>query len=228
MDSNDRDYDEPQASTVLYDPVDSSEYEFVSQLRKNIIMVAYYRHSIFFVHGLNGHPFHSWKHKNSCVWPRDLLPRADGFGSSRIISLAYNSKIVGSGATTQSLFDHARGMLADVRGFRHEVGVQSNSSSDGAMLRPDTTDAGHWKAYTICGSWNRWQYSQGGKTASFLCISSHGNKLCSRPRANMATAITQHRRCLSQASTKTYHRGRTSLGTPKPLCSWLPRNEERQ
>lgn len=105
--------------------------------------------SLFFVHGLSGHPIKTWSiepqkqnkklaltrlfkrdkgvglsdapNSTSVFWPRDLLP--EDVPNVRIISYGYESEVLKMFATanTNNLFQHAQNMLADIQRIRSEV-----------------------------------------------------------------------------------------------------------
>lgn len=54
--------------------------------------------SIVAVHGLGGHPFRTWTHKNQCCWPRDLL--SVDIPDARIMTFGYDANVIGSSINT--------------------------------------------------------------------------------------------------------------------------------
>jgi hypothetical protein len=105
--------------------------------------------SLFFVHGLSGHPIKTWSKEppledrrsiirlltkrnkakkpfdvsdsSSVFWPRDLLP-AD-VPNVRIVSYGYQSEVLKmfAAANKNNIFQHAQNMLADIQRVRSEV-----------------------------------------------------------------------------------------------------------
>ena len=105
--------------------------------------------SLFFVHGLSGHPTKTWSieppkqnrkpaltrlfkrdkgeglldalNSTSVFWPTDLLP--EDVPNVRIISYGYESEVLKmfASANTNNLYQHAQNMLADIQRIRSEV-----------------------------------------------------------------------------------------------------------
>lgn len=67
-------------------------------------------HSIVFVHGLNGHPHHTWAtHKPEAFWPADLLPSALEEQHVRILTYGYDANVgvFTDGASKDKIHNHA-------------------------------------------------------------------------------------------------------------------------
>ncbi|KAK2746767.1 hypothetical protein FQN55_005494 [Onygenales sp. PD_40] len=75
------------------------------------------RHSvdIIAVHGLNGHPYETWRHENGNVWLRDFLPLQ--YPGARIFSFGYSSEVAFT-LSTGKLPDFARSLLENVMAVR--------------------------------------------------------------------------------------------------------------
>jgi hypothetical protein len=67
-------------------------------------------YSLVFVHGLEGHPIHTWE-KGSIVWPRDLLP--EEVKLARIMSFGYEDDVWNFFSTTSNtgIIQHALNLL---------------------------------------------------------------------------------------------------------------------
>jgi alpha-beta hydrolase superfamily lysophospholipase len=68
--------------------------------------------SLIAIHGLNGHPFHTWtftskKDKSEFLWLRDILPAR--FPNARIMTFGYDARFIGS--STSGIEDDARDLL---------------------------------------------------------------------------------------------------------------------
>jgi hypothetical protein len=67
-------------------------------------------HSIVFVHGLNGHPYHTWAtHKPEVFWPANLLPSALEEQHVRILTYGYDANVgvFTDGAAKDKIHNHA-------------------------------------------------------------------------------------------------------------------------
>ncbi|KAI1773269.1 hypothetical protein F4818DRAFT_423753 [Hypoxylon cercidicola] len=71
----------------------------------------------WFVHGLGGHPIHTWS-KGSVCWPRDLLYQ--DLPNCRIYTWGYDSSVFHSNTQTShaSIFGHVENLLLDISGTR--------------------------------------------------------------------------------------------------------------
>ena len=83
--------------------------------------------SIIFVHGLNGHPYHTWAtHKPSeTFWPTDLLPQV--LERVRILTYGYDANVGAftDGASKDKIHNHAEhlaGRLVANRSVREQFG----------------------------------------------------------------------------------------------------------
>src|SRR5271154_3149064 len=65
---------------------------------------------IVFVHGLNGHPHHTWATETPATfWPADLLPRALEHQRCRILTYGYDANVgtFTDGASKDEIHNHA-------------------------------------------------------------------------------------------------------------------------
>ena len=70
---------------------------------------------IVFVHGLNGHPYHTWKSKEKGIfWPAELLPSALEKENARILVYGYDADIASfaDGASKDKIHNHAEQLVA--------------------------------------------------------------------------------------------------------------------
>ena len=87
--------------------VDSLSLPFVLPCQSLLTLVL---HSIVFVHGLNGHPYHTWAtHKPETFWPADLLPSALEEQHVRILTYGYDANVgvFTDGASKDKIHNHA-------------------------------------------------------------------------------------------------------------------------
>ncbi|KAL8823327.1 MAG: hypothetical protein Q9191_005958 [Dirinaria sp. TL-2023a] len=70
---------------------------------------------IVFVHGLHGHPYHTWKSKeNKIFWPAELLPSVIEQENARILLYGYDADIASftDGASKDKIHNHAEQLVA--------------------------------------------------------------------------------------------------------------------
>ena len=70
------------------------------------------------MHGLNGHPEHSWKAKNGVFWPTDLLPASLKGAKARILVYGYNADVYAFGsnksASSDMIHQHAQTLVSSL------------------------------------------------------------------------------------------------------------------
>lgn len=70
-----------------------------------------------FVHGLNGHPYHTWSTKQPDVfWPTDLLPQALEEQRVRILTYGYNATVSAftDGTSRDKIHNHAEHLASEL------------------------------------------------------------------------------------------------------------------
>jgi len=78
------------------------------------------------VHGLNGHPIHTWTNdKTKAFWLKDFLP-LDLVGA-RVMTFGYNADVA-FGNTTADINDHAKDLLSSLIDKREEDEVSCSCS----------------------------------------------------------------------------------------------------
>jgi hypothetical protein len=87
-------------------------------------------YSIVFVHGLNGHPHHTWAtHKPEVFWPADLLPSALEEQHVRILTYGYDANVgvFTDGASKDKIHNHAEHLASRLTANRSvSPGARSN------------------------------------------------------------------------------------------------------
>jgi hypothetical protein len=101
---------EDQKTRVEYVPQTNSWY---------LLLVILTASSVVAVHGLNGHPFKSWK-EDEVIWFLDLLPKQLPQYDLRVCTFGYNSGVMFSGATF-GVKDFALQLLSSLHLLRQEV-----------------------------------------------------------------------------------------------------------
>ncbi|PYI10136.1 catalytic protein [Aspergillus sclerotiicarbonarius CBS 121057] len=77
---------------------------------------------IVFVHGLNGHPHHTWTSKNNgTFWPADLLPEVLGSNRVRLLTYGYNANVTAftDGASKDRIHNHAETLASGLAANRN-------------------------------------------------------------------------------------------------------------
>ncbi|OOF99830.1 hypothetical protein ASPCADRAFT_203655 [Aspergillus carbonarius ITEM 5010] len=77
---------------------------------------------IVFVHGLNGHPHHTWTSKNNgTFWPADLLPEVLGPNRVRLLTYGYNANVTAftDGASKDRIHNHAETLASGLAANRN-------------------------------------------------------------------------------------------------------------
>jgi len=156
------------------------ELEYVTSrvCRKLLAVLLTYFHSVVFVHGLQGHPFNTWRSQKA-MWPQDFL-RTD-FPTARIFTFGYSSLL--DEGTSPSIKGLGQLLLGDLSRHR-DVRINSRPivfvahSSGGLIVKSVSKTACriHWPShdivtgYGICVKKYRPQPQQcfGGNPGDFL------------------------------------------------------------
>jgi len=82
---------------------------------------------IVFVHGLNGHPYHTWKSQSGAFWPAELLPEV--LEHVRILTYGYNAEVAAfrDGSSRDHIHHHAETLASGLAANRN---VSAFSSRD--------------------------------------------------------------------------------------------------
>ena len=70
---------------------------------------------IVFVHGLNGHPYHTWTSENNKIfWPAQLLPPLIAEAKARVLVYGYDASVVAftGGVSRDKIHNHAETLIA--------------------------------------------------------------------------------------------------------------------
>lgn len=74
---------------------------------------------IVFVHGLNGHPYHTWASKSGVFWPSELLPQF--LDRVRILTYGYNAEVAAfkDGSSRDHIHHHAETLASGLAANRN-------------------------------------------------------------------------------------------------------------
>lgn len=74
---------------------------------------------IVFVHGLNGHPSHTWTSKSGAFWPAELLPEV--LERVRILTYGYNAEVAAfkDGSSRDHIHHHAETLASGLAANRN-------------------------------------------------------------------------------------------------------------
>lgn len=74
---------------------------------------------IVFVHGLNGHPGHTWTSKSGVFWPAALLPEV--LGRVRILTYGYNAEVIAfrDGSSRDHIHHHSETLASGLAANRN-------------------------------------------------------------------------------------------------------------
>ena len=93
-----------------YAPKSSFEHRFLNEISISDVI------SVIAVHGLGGHAFRTWTHKETGkMWLRDFLPGK--LPNTRIMSFGYDAKVLNSKSVI-GMMENAQNLLADIRSNR--------------------------------------------------------------------------------------------------------------
>ena len=95
---------------------------------------------IVFVHGLGGHPGHTWTSKSGVFWPADLLPQV--LTNVRILTYGYNAEVAAfkDGSSRDHIHHHAETLASGLAANRNvwilssRLTCSSSSSSSSSFF----------------------------------------------------------------------------------------------
>ena len=76
---------------------------------------------IVFVHGLGGHPGHTWTSKSGVFWPADLLPQVLDLSHGRILTYGSNAEVAAfkDGSSRDHIHHHAETLASGLAANRN-------------------------------------------------------------------------------------------------------------